>query len=42
MTLKEFFKNDRFAAEAGCELLEVSEGYARARMLGNHPNFDVF
>ena len=33
MTLKEFFKNDRFASEAGCELLEVSEGYARARML---------
>lgn len=33
MTLKEFFKRDRFAAEAGCELLEVSEGYARARML---------
>lgn len=33
MTLKEFFKRDRFAAEAGCELLEVNEGYARARML---------
>ena len=33
MTLKDFFKRDRFAAEAGCELLEVSEGYARARML---------
>lgn len=33
MTLKDFFKRDRFAAEAGCELLEVGEGYARARML---------
>ena len=33
MTLIEFFKNDRFAALAGCELLETGEGYARARML---------
>ena len=33
MTLKEFFRNDRFAAMAGCELLEVREGYAKARML---------
>lgn len=33
MTLKEFFKRDRFAALAGIELLEVSEGHARARML---------
>jgi len=32
MTLKEFFKGDRFAVLAGCELLEISEGYARARM----------
>jgi acyl-CoA thioesterase len=31
-TLKDFFKNDRFAAHAGIELLEVREGYARARM----------
>ncbi len=33
MTLKEFFKKDRFASMAGVELLEVKEGYARARML---------
>lgn len=31
-TIKEFFKNDRFAARSGIELLEVSEGYAKARM----------
>ena len=32
MTLVDFFKNDRFAALAGCELLETGDGYARARM----------
>ena len=32
MTLKEFFKRDRFAVMAGCELLEIKEGYARAKM----------
>ena len=32
MTLKEFFKGDRFAVLAGCELLEIREGYARACM----------
>ena len=32
MTLKEFFKRDRFAVLAGCELLEIRVGYARARM----------
>ena len=32
MTLKEFFKRDRFAVMAGCELLEIREGYARACM----------
>lgn len=32
MTLKEFFKGDRFAVLAGCELLEISQGYARARL----------
>ena len=30
---KEFFKSDRFAANAGVELLEVKPGYAKARML---------
>jgi len=33
MTLKEFFLNDRFAVNAGVELLEVSPGHALARML---------
>ena len=33
MTLLEFFKKDRFAAIAGAELLEISEGHACARML---------
>ncbi len=32
MTLKDFFKGDRFAALAGAELVEISEGYARARL----------
>jgi acyl-CoA thioesterase len=32
MTLKEFFQSDRFAALAGCELIEIREGYARAMM----------
>jgi acyl-CoA thioesterase len=31
--LLDFFKNDRFAVLAGAELLEIKEGYARARML---------
>lgn len=30
--IKEFLKNDRFAANAGIELLEVSEGKAKACM----------
>ncbi len=33
MDLKEFFVNDRFAAMIGAELVEISEGYAKARML---------
>lgn len=32
MTIKEFFKKDLFALEAGVELLEVGNGTARARM----------
>ncbi|MDR1813928.1 MAG: PaaI family thioesterase [Tannerella sp.] len=32
MTVKDFFKNDRFAEGAGIELLEVGNGTARARM----------
>ena len=30
---KEFFKSDRFATNAGVELLEVKPGFAKARML---------
>ena len=29
----EFFKADRFAANAGVELMEVTPGYAKARMM---------
>ena len=32
MTLKEFFKGDRYAVMTGCELIEIREGYARAKM----------
>lgn len=32
-TLKELLGNDHFACAAGVELIEVREGYARARML---------
>jgi len=32
MTIKEFFKNDRYAALAGIELLEAEPGRARAKM----------
>lgn len=32
MDIKEFLEGDRFAKNAGIELLEVSEGYARAKM----------
>lgn len=32
MDIKEFFLNDRFAASAGVELIDVKQGYARARM----------
>lgn len=32
MTPQEFFKNDRFATDAGIELVEVSKGYGKARL----------
>jgi len=32
MTIKEFFKNDRYAALSGIELLEAEAGRARAKM----------
>ena len=38
--IKEFFKKDRFAQHCGIELLEVAEGYAKAKMdlTGSHLN----
>jgi acyl-CoA thioesterase len=38
--IKEFFKKDMFAKLCGIELMEVSEGYAKARMTltGDHLN----
>jgi len=33
MEIKDFFKKDHFAQHIGAELLEVREGYARARLL---------
>lgn len=40
MTLKEFFKNDRYAEQTGVKLLEVSKGYSKASLLitENHLN----
>lgn len=32
MSPQEFFRNDRFAAEAGVELIEISKGYGKAKM----------
>ena len=32
MTLKEFFNDDKFAALAGCELIDIKPGWATARM----------
>lgn len=32
MTVKEYFENDKFALNAGVELLEGGNGYAKARM----------
>ncbi len=33
MTLQEFFKNDHFAGKVGVELIEVKEGYSKARLV---------
>ena len=33
MTFREFFQDDRFAAEAGVEILDIRPGYGRVRML---------
>lgn len=33
MTLNEFLKKDKFALQAGVELLDVGKGYAKARMM---------
>lgn len=32
MTPCEFFRNDRFAADAGVELIEISKGYGKAKL----------
>ncbi|KAA6347714.1 Acyl-coenzyme A thioesterase PaaI [termite gut metagenome] len=32
MISKDFFKNDRFAAESGIELIEIREGYGKAKL----------
>ena len=32
MTPQDFFKNDRFATDVGIELLEVAEGYSKAKL----------
>ena len=32
MTLSEFFKNDIFAADAGCRIAEYRQGYAKVQM----------
>lgn len=32
MSPQEFFKNDRFAGEVGIELIEIKEGYSKARL----------
>jgi acyl-CoA thioesterase len=32
MTPNEFFKNDRFATEAGIELIEIKTGYGKAQL----------
>lgn len=39
--LQEFFKNDRFAASVGIELLEIAEGRARARMDVRRDHFNA-
>lgn len=33
MTPQEFFKNDRFATNAGIELVEIKEGYGKTRLV---------
>lgn len=33
MTPQEFFKNDHFAGKVGVELMEVKEGYSKARLV---------
>lgn len=40
MNLEDFFKNDLFASNAGVELIEVKEGYSKAKMTitRNHLN----
>ena len=40
-TLKEMLSADRFAAEAGVELLEISPGNAKARRKATDPHLNA-
>lgn len=41
MSPKEFFKMDRFATEAGIELIEIKEGYGKARLVVGHRHLNA-
>jgi acyl-CoA thioesterase len=41
MTAQEFFRNDRFATEAGVELLEIGDGYSKARLQINEHHLNA-
>ncbi|MDO4164815.1 MAG: hotdog fold thioesterase [Bacteroides sp.] len=41
MTPQEFFKNDLFAKGVGIELLEVKEGYSKARLVINESHLNA-
>ncbi|MDH8701191.1 acyl-CoA thioesterase [Dysgonomonadaceae bacterium PH5-43] len=41
MTLKDFFKNDKYAELSGVELIEIGEGRARTKMNVNESHFNA-
>lgn len=41
MNAKEFFKHDRFATDAGIELVEISRGYGKAQMTVNESHLNA-
>jgi len=41
MTAQEFFKNDRFAEAMGVELIEVREGYSKAKLEITHRHLNA-